>query len=335
MADLDDILEEVFKSGRKISGRAYRAYKKHAEEDRETKAEKKRRKQIAKIRRDVRGRIGMMAVLPFLTFGPLFANLFGGNLNTVIFAGGALIGFAYGLFELRRGLSLEADELAAEAQSEAPPREASGPHKALGVLAVTGGMFSFALAGQSATSSILSLLPNALAIAGVAAAACLFTVGFRGLLGRSERALELPKETQRSLGETPLGGALIAAQDKLHDLYQAAARVPQEHLRAQALGVHEAAQAVIDELVEDPRDLSKARRFLVTYVDGALNLVSGFARQAKRPLSRQIEDKFSDTLGTIEQTFVAQLHKLRADDTMDLDIQMDVLDAQMKGEGVS
>ncbi len=332
MPDLDDILEEVFKSGRKISGRAYRAYKARAAQDKETKAKKKRRQQIAKIRREVRGRIGMMAVLPFLTFGPLFANLFGGKLNVLIFVGGALIGFVYGLFELRRGLSLEADELAAEAQSEAPPHDSSGPHKLIGVLAIAAGMASFAMAGQP---TFIAGLPSALGAGGIAGAAALFSVGFRGLFGRSERTPELPKETQRSLGETPLGAALIAAQDKLHDLYQAATRVPQAHLRAQAFGVHEAAQAVIDELLEDPRDLTKARRFLVTYVDGALTLVSGFARQAKRPLATEIQDKFSDTLVTMEQTFVAQLHKLRANDTMDLDIQMDVLDAQMKGEGVT
>ena len=108
-----------------------------------------------------------------------------------------------------------------------------------------------------------------------------------------------------------------------------------EGLRRQVLGVHEAAQAVVDELHDKPNDLAKARRFLVTYLDSAAKLVLDFANQSSRSAKGELEKKFSDTLITIEKTFVAQLHKLRADEALDLDIQMDILETQMKAEGVS
>ena len=326
MADIEDVIEGAFKAGRKISGKAYRAYKKSQKSDKRTQAEIARERHIRGIRREARGRIGLMSGLPILAMIPIFTNIFGGNLLVVASAGGALACFAYGLFELRRGLALEAEELVAEAESEPLPTTVSGPHKLTGTGLIALGMAAFAYAGQQDWATVAGM-------AALTFAAGIFAVGFRGLLGRAEARTQ-PK-IEPGVSDTPLGAALVAAHEKLHALYEAANQVPQENLRAQALGVHEAAQAVIDGLYEDVNDLSKARRFLVTYLDGAVKLVSGFAGQARRRVDQTLEDKFSDTLVTMEQTFVAQLRKLRADDAMDLDVQMDVLDAQMKGEGVN
>ena len=330
MPDLEDMAEKGFEAARKISGKAYRAYKqsgKSKSKDKRSKAEKKRDAMVWRIRREVRGRIGAMAALPFLAIAPLVINLAQSQIGDVILLAGTMAAFAYGLYELRRGLATEADELAAEAISEAPPETVSGPHKLIGLVLLSLGMTSFALA---ANQGFLA----ALGFGGLTFAAGVLSVRPRGLLGRSQRRSDPQPKLDRDVLDSPLGAALTRAADKLHELYDGAVKIRDEGLRGRALAVHSAAQDVVDELYEDPKDLPKARRFLVTYLDGAVDVVQKYLGQAERGASPDLRAKLSQTLDTMTQTFDLQLQKLRADEAMDLDVTMDVLETQMKREGV-
>ena len=327
MAEIDSTLKEVLLTGREMGGRLYATYRAKQETPHQTRAEIVRKKKLKAIKRRVRGRIGSMAALPYLTIAPILANLFGGNILTLAGAGGALIGFIAGLHQLRLGLKLEAEEVAAQMQSLPPPDEISGPHKAMGLIFLGLGMFSFAWISQP--------FDRAFSISGLALGAAAFAVGIRGIFGRSAQVISVQPSIDKAICDTPLGVALLGAQEKLYQIYQASTQMHQEGLRRQVLGVHEAAQAVVDELHDKPNDLAKARRFLVTYLESAAKLVLDFANQTSRSTKGELEEKFSETLITIEKTFVAQLHKLRADEDLDLDIQMDVLESQMKAEGVS
>ena len=329
MADFDDFKEFMYAS-RKISGSVYLAYratkKRRGKESEESRAEKARRKQIKHMRRTILGRIGPMAALPFLAIAPLVTNILSPNLVGIAAVGLAMMGFFYGLYELRLALKLEADEMEAEMRSDPAPNGSDQPHKLVGLACLAGAMAAFAFAGGQNVVAAVGFG----ALAGVGA---LWAVGLKGLWPSSEIAQASPK-LEKSLADTPLGAALVAAQDTLHSLYEGAVAIRDEGLGAQARGVHAAAQDVVDELHEDPGDLPKARRFLATYLDGAAQVIAAYVAQAKRGTSPQLDEKFSNTLITFERTFVAQLAKLRSDDELDLDVQMDVLDRQMKHEGV-
>lgn len=296
-------------------------------------------KALKRARRRRLSRIGMISVLPYLTFAPLFSNLFGGNLINLSLSIGALIGFSYALFELRQGLRLEAEEDHAEslearqgqeqqgrAQTDHPPRPVrSGLAKVRGLLALGAGIAAFAYMGES----------NLLTVVGIAAltvGAATFAIGPpRFSLSLTTQQFERKPE---ALPKRPLELALQQAEGKIQQIATTASQMRDGQLRAQVFGVHDAAWAVVEELQRDKADLPKARRFLVTYLDGAVKIVCAYAGQSDAYVSAQMREKFSDTLVTLETTFIAQLKKLRDDDAMDLDIQMDVLDAQMKGEGV-
>lgn len=330
MPDLEDLVEDGFKAARKISGKAYRAYKKSGKsrsKDKRSTAEKKRDAMVWRIRREVRGRIGVMAALPFLTIAPLVTNLISSQIGDVIFVAGAMAAFAYGLYELRRGLATEADELAAEAISEEPPETVSGPHKLIGLVLLSLGMASFAVAAGQSFGGVLGF-------GGLTFAAGVLSVRPRGLFGRSQRRTDPQPKLDQDILDSPLGAALVRASDKLHVLYDGAVKIKDEGVRGRALAVHSAAQDVIDELYEDPKDLPKARRFLVTYLDGAIDLVHKYLGQVERGATSDLRAKLSQTLETMTETFDLQLQKLRADEAMDLDVTMDVLETQMKKEGV-
>ncbi len=94
------------------------------------------------------------------------------------------------------------------------------------------------------------------------------------------------------------------------------------------------AREILTMLEEDPGDIRRARKFLNTYLDGALKVTEGYADMLKKHQSDQLTQKFDNVLQTIESVFIEQKQKLLEDDVLDLDVKIEVLTAQLKHEGV-
>ena len=96
----------------------------------------------------------------------------------------------------------------------------------------------------------------------------------------------------------------------------------------------EHAREIVGMLEEDPGDIRRARKFLNTYLDGALKVTKGYADMQSKHQAEQLTKNFENVLHTIESVFIEQKQKLLEDDVLDLDVQIEVLAAQLKHEGV-
>ena len=92
------------------------------------------------------------------------------------------------------------------------------------------------------------------------------------------------------------------------------------------------AQGILNLIEEDPKDLSRARKFLKVYLDGTARVAESYAKTQNKSASTAALDKnFAEVLDTIETTFDEQHKKLLENDQFDLDVKIDVLKAQLKG----
>ena len=80
--------------------------------------------------------------------------------------------------------------------------------------------------------------------------------------------------------------------------------------------------------------MRRARRFLVTYLEGAERVATGYAHRHRHDRDGELESNFRRVLVTIEQTFEQQYQRLLAHDLRDLDVQIEVLEQQMRREGL-
>ncbi|NOQ13404.1 MAG: 5-bromo-4-chloroindolyl phosphate hydrolase [Methyloprofundus sp.] len=94
------------------------------------------------------------------------------------------------------------------------------------------------------------------------------------------------------------------------------------------------AREIVVMLEEDPGDIRRSRKFLNIYLDGALKVTEGYADMQRKHQSEQLAENFENVLQTIESVFIEQKQKLLEDDVLDLDVQIEVLAAQLKHEGV-
>jgi hypothetical protein len=85
---------------------------------------------------------------------------------------------------------------------------------------------------------------------------------------------------------------------------------------------------------DDPRDLTKARKFLGVYLMGARDASVKYADLATRAPNAQAREKYLALLSDLEQNFTAKTRALMADSTTDLDIEIEVLRDRLEREGV-
>jgi len=129
--------------------------------------------------------------------------------------------------------------------------------------------------------------------------------------------------------------ALQLAEQKIIDIQLASQRITQTELNQRLNRIISLAREILAELARDPRDLRLARKFLNTYLDGAQRVVSGYAETHANGRSRTLEANFRRILVTIEDVFSQQLQRLLDNELQDLDIQMEVLETQLKNEGLN
>lgn len=128
--------------------------------------------------------------------------------------------------------------------------------------------------------------------------------------------------------------AITEAEAKLREIEQTAGRLHNRELTGRLGRIVDQARRVLAQIEKDPSDLRRARRFLVTYLDGTRDVVRKYTEQQQDLAETELADNFRHVLETVEQVFTEQEEVLKRNETMDLEVQIEVLRTQLEREGV-
>ena len=129
--------------------------------------------------------------------------------------------------------------------------------------------------------------------------------------------------------------AITEAEGKLREIEQLAGSLNNRELTARLLRIVTQGRAVLAQIEKDPSDLRRARRFLVTYLDGTRDVVRKYREQQRDLADTELAENFRHVLDTVERVFAEQEEVLKRNETMDLEVQIEVLRTQLEREGVS
>lgn len=147
---------------------------------------------------------------------------------------------------------------------------------------------------------------------------------------------QLPVKVKEYAGNMqPVAEALQQAEQQIFSIEQANSRINQLELNERLTRIIALARDILTEIARDPRDFRRARKFLNTYLDGAERVVNGYAETHTHLHSQTLEDNFRRVLVTIEEVFGQQYQRLLENDLRDLDVDMEVLENQLKSEGLN
>ncbi|MBN2432714.1 MAG: 5-bromo-4-chloroindolyl phosphate hydrolysis family protein [Acidobacteria bacterium] len=125
---------------------------------------------------------------------------------------------------------------------------------------------------------------------------------------------------------------------KLDTMQELASQIQQETVRRDADAVIEIVIKILEDLKKDPKDIKIARSFLDYYLDTTINILRRYVdlsehKQYSPDIQRSLA-KVETMLGTIRRAFEKQLARLLADDVLDLDVELEVLEKSIRMEGL-
>jgi 5-bromo-4-chloroindolyl phosphate hydrolysis protein len=256
-------------------------------------------------------------LLPFPLLIAFFAALIGGDIGRLAAISGAIVAFFGAGVLTWRGLVAEARYFLGQRLD--PP---TVPLKTVSAMLTAIGAGLAASAGG-----------HGLASAG--AFAVLAAVGYFCFYGRDPKRKRIDLPEVDGVDRDAVTAQLKQAYGRLQGI-EAAARsiaVPEfvERLK-RIIGI---GKQILTEIERDPRDAARARRFLHLYLDSAEKVTVEYARTHRQMRNRPLENNFRQLLIDMEKTFEAQHQKLLENDVLTLDVEIEVLNARLKREGIN
>lgn len=192
------------------------------------------------------------------------------------------------------------------------------------------------------TSAILTALGTGLAAgagghgpASIGAFALLSAVGYFCFYGRDPKGKTFALPAVAGVDRDAVTAQLKQAYGRLQGIEAAARSIAVPEFVERLQRIIDIGKQILAEIERDPRDASRARRFLNLYLDSAERVTSEYARTHRQLRSRPLERNFRQLLIDMEQTFEAQHQKLLEHDELSLDVEIEVLNARLKREGVN
>ncbi len=123
---------------------------------------------------------------------------------------------------------------------------------------------------------------------------------------------------------------LNETEEKIKNITKEAKKIEDRQLSDKVdLAIHRS-NTILDALLDDPKDIRVARKFLVVYLDGISDVVSSYNAVETENITRETREKLLDLMDDVEKRFQKELQRLKANNLFDLDVNIDTLKEQIK-----
>ena len=264
------------------------------------------------VKTGIKGTLLFLMPLPVLIAAVI--HLVKGNIFSSLIAGALFTSFMIAAIVARHGFKLE-HRFKKKKLAKAP----GTPFKSVAaiLLSVTTGLTAFLLSDYSLLASILIGFVT--------------MIGFYLAYGIDPRR---DKTGNISLGVSAdeVFEALEEAEIKITTIEEARKSIKNIDFDQHLKRIISKARGILTLIEEDPKDLTRARKFLKVYLDGTARVTESYAKTHGRDATTEILDtNFQEVLDSIETTFDEQHKKLLKNDQFDLDVKIEVLKTQLKG----
>jgi hypothetical protein len=257
-----------------------------------------------------------LVLLPSPLLLAVLGALIAGDVARVAFTGGALACLWGAAALVARALAAEARYFLGERAD--PPKL---PLKLFSAAATALGVSLAAVAGGHAVSMALVF-------------AALGAIGHVAFYGRDLRPTPIQVAAVEGVDCAAVTLQLKQALGRLRGIEAAARSIPVPEFRDRLSRITGIGHTILAEIERDPNDAARARRFLNVYLDGAERVTVEYARTHGHMRTQPLEQNFRQLLADMERTFAEQHRKLVEQDLVSLDVDIEVLNARLKREGL-
>jgi 5-bromo-4-chloroindolyl phosphate hydrolysis protein len=152
------------------------------------------------------------------------------------------------------------------------------------------------------------------------------------------KRLKEPEPEDSGSGDSELDTLLEEGRKAISVMGQLRRSIPNKEVERKILKIEEVSQKILDNAVDDRRDIPKTRKFLKYYLPTTIKLLHAYDRMSEQGLDgdnvggtiRRIEDMLDDIIAA----YYKQLDAMFDDEALDIETDIRVLEATMKKEGL-
>ena len=123
---------------------------------------------------------------------------------------------------------------------------------------------------------------------------------------------------------------LATARGKLAKVEEDMKKIKDSSLHSKLRIATDKAYEILNNIEADPKDLRVARKFIIVYIDGIKKVTSSYINVDEADITDDTKDRLNSLLIDIEKRFDKEILRLKQNNQFDLDVQIDVLQEQIK-----
>jgi 5-bromo-4-chloroindolyl phosphate hydrolysis protein len=123
---------------------------------------------------------------------------------------------------------------------------------------------------------------------------------------------------------------LATARGKLAEVEEGMKKIHEKELFNKLRIATDKGYEILNNIEEDPKDLRVARKFIIVYIDGVKKVTSAYTAMDEKDIDKITKEKLSHLLTDVEKRFDKEIIRLKENDKFDLEVQIDVLQKQIK-----
>jgi len=123
---------------------------------------------------------------------------------------------------------------------------------------------------------------------------------------------------------------LATARGKLAEVEEGMKKIKEPELHNKLRIATDKGYEILNNIEEDPKDLRVARKFIIVYIDGIKKVTASYTAIDENDINDATKEKLSNLLSDVEKRFDKEILRLKENNQFDLDVQIDVLQQQIK-----
>ena len=123
---------------------------------------------------------------------------------------------------------------------------------------------------------------------------------------------------------------LATARGKLAEVEEGIKKINEKELHSKLRIATDKGYEILNNIEEDPKDLRVARKFIIVYIDGIKKVTASYTAMDEKDITAPTKEKLSTLLSDVEKRFDKEILRLKENNQFDLDVQIDVLQQQIK-----
>jgi len=123
---------------------------------------------------------------------------------------------------------------------------------------------------------------------------------------------------------------LATARGKLAEVEEGIKKIKEHELHNKLRIATDKGYEILNNIEEDPKDLRVARKFIIVYIDGIKKVTASYTAIDEKDINDATKEKLSNLLSDVEKRFDKEILRLKENNQFDLDVQIDVLQQQIK-----